>query len=47
MGNSTTDLSFDISDVNMRYALMNINGGNSIGHLQVSRGALTMAINGL
>merc|ERR1711968_141830 len=37
MGNSTTDLSFDISDVNMRYALMNINGGNSIGHLQVSR----------
>ena len=37
MGNSTTDLSFDISDVNMRYALMNINGGNGIGHLQVSR----------
>ena len=39
MGNSTTDLAYDISDVNMRYALMNINGGNSIGHLHVSREA--------
>ena len=39
MGNSTTDLAYDISDVNMRYALMNINGGNSLGHLHVSREA--------
>jgi hypothetical protein len=43
-GGVTTDMTFDVSDVNMRYALMNINSGNCafcIGNVLVTREGAT------